>query len=471
MKKALFSTAILAAATAAMADFAVPVVSDVTFSQSANSHRCTIRYNLSSASAIVIVDICTNGVSIGDENLHYFTGDCNKVVEPGENKVVRWQSDKSWPGHEIVGNNVTAKVYAWALDNPPDYMVADLLAENTVNYYTSTNALPDGGLTNDVYRTDRVVMRRIHAKGETFQMGSTDLNDTDPEFVRETPHQAWFDHDYWMAIYELTGKQYANLCGNARKAAWIRDDGGLRSAGSMRPMINLSYNLLRESSDNSGNSAYRYPLDPAPDSVLGRLRARTGVAFDLPGEAEWEYACRAGTDSNVWNDGTKSPLNFKTFKTNGNGGEQGKWTTDTTLNNLARYIRNNGMNFPPEHPSWGSWYNFEVDVNQATAKVGSYKPNAWGLYDMHGNAPEICLDYFKENITEDYGAIITTPNENETHVVRGGGYQTGPVTCRSASRQFKEANAVYTGASGDDLRAWDGGCRLVCRIDPVPVEE
>ena len=463
MKKALFSTAIIAAATAAMADFAVPEVSDVTFSQSANSHRCTIRYNLSSASAIVIVDICTNGVSIGDENLHYFTGDCNKVVEPGENKVVRWQSDKSWPGHEIVGNNVTAKVYAWALDNPPDYMVADLVAENAVNYYTSLEAFPDGGLTNDVYRTDRIVMRRIHAAGETFTMGSRDLNDTDPEFARETPHQVQFDHDYWMGIYELTGRQYVHMCGTGRRAAWVNHGDGMVANGEMRPMINLNYNHLRESSGNSGDSTYRYPNDPAPDSVLGRLRAKTGVAFDLPGDAEWEYACRAGTGSGVWNDGSAYRLNFTQCNTSASGGGQnggtGRWGIDANLSQLARYSLNNGQN---NKGGWGDWWGWDVDVDKATARVGSYRPNAWGLYDMHGNAPEICLDYFKVDISGDNGAINTTPNADDTHVLRGGSFQLGPITCRSASRQFLEANKAYN--YSDDLRGFEGGCRLVCRI-------
>ncbi len=467
MKKALFTTAIIAAATAAMADFAVPEVSNVTISLSETSRRCTIHYDLSDAPAIVIVDICTNGVSIGDENLHYFTGDCNKVVEPGENKVVRWQSDKSWPGHEIVGNNVTAKVYAWALDNPPDYMVADLLAENTVNYYTSTNALPDGGLTNDVYRTDRIVMRRIHAKGETFTMGSRDLKDTDAEYLRETPHQVQFDHDYWMAIYELTGRQYAHMCGINRKAAWTMDNGTMDTYGNVRPMINLNYNCLRESSGNSGDSTYRYPNAPAPDSVLGKLRTRTGVAFDLPGEAEWEFACRAGTGDHKWNDGSDYILVFtQCITTSGAGahnGGNGRWGIDANLSNLARYALNGGMTITEDNKYvLADW---SVDISSATAKVGSYQPNVWGLYDMHGNAAEICLDFYKVDITGDNGAINTTPNGDNTHVVRGGPAHWGPIQCRSASRQTSAADRAY--ANGNELRFFVDGCRLVCRIDSV----
>lgn len=464
MKKTLFAHSLLAfAAGAVMADIAVPQVSDVTMYQSVGTRRVTVHYTLANAPAIVIVDICTNGVSIGDANLHYFTGDCNKVVQPGTNKTVHWQSDKSWPDHEIVGNHVTAKVYAWALDNPPDYMVADLIAENAVNYYTSLEAFPDGGLTNDVYRTDRIVMRRIHAKGESFTMGSRDLNSTDAQYVRETPHQAQFDHDYWMAIYELTGRQYVHIRGTGRRAAWIDTGNGMEAYADMRPMINLNYNHLRESSGNSGDSTYRYPNAPAPESVLGRLRARTGVAFDLPGEAEWEFACRAGTDIGVWNDGSAYRLNFTQCNTSASGGAQnggtGRWGIDANLNNLARYSLNNGQN---NKGGWGDWWGWDVDVDKATARVGSYRPNAWGLYDMHGNAPEICLDYFKVDISGDNGAINTTDNGDNTHVMRGGSFQSGPITCRAASRQYRAADYAYNNSG--DLRSFEDGCRLVCRI-------
>ena len=455
MKKALFTTALLAAATAAMADIAVPEVSDVTIRQSAETRRVTVTYTLANAPAIVIVDICTNGVSIGDANLHYFTGDCNKVVQPGANKRVSWQSDLSWPGHEIVGNDVTAKVYAWALDNPPDYMVADLTAQNAVNYYTSTNALPDGGLTNDVYRTDRIVMRRIHAAGATFTMGANELASSHAKYASERTHQAQLDHDYWMGVFEFTQGQNTAIGGPSISGLWGTD-------GSVRPIVDVTFNKIRESSGDSANSTYRCPANPAPSSILGKLNARTGLAFDLPGEAEWEYACRAGTTSGQWNDGSAIESTALDDSSRYN-------CSSANLANLGRYMLDGGMY---QYKTWyASTWDWSVDTDSATAKVGSYLPNSWGLYDMHGNACEICLDYYKEDITGDNGAINTTANETESHVARGGGYAACALECRSAYRMnLRAGRAAGDSASGllgyssSEIRGHQYGFRVVCPI-------
>ena len=434
----------------------VPEVTDVQFAQPNGSRRVAITYTLANAPAIVTVDICTNGVSIGDANLHYFTGDVNRLVTnktaATETHTAVWQADKSWPGRVITDASVTAVVRAWATDNPPDYMVVDLVAENTVNYYTSADALPDGGLANDVYRTERLVMRRIHAKGETFMMGANELSPDDPLYASERPHQAQLDHDYWMAIYELTVAQYDAIPGPTRTYnAW---------ATGMRPRINLNYNVLRESSGNGANAACRYPNPPAANSLLGILRAKTGLAFDLPGEAEWEYACRAGSRAGQWNDGSEYVIDVTLFNTGAaSGADRGLHVVDSNLERLGRYRKNGGMDYNGN--TWGNFSSWNVDpATGGTAEVGSYAPNAWGLYDMHGNAREICLDYFKEDITGDCGAVNTTANSDGTHVLRGGSLQDGPILCRSGSRAFRAAGHTTSSERRDEVE----GCRLVCPI-------
>ncbi len=247
-----------------------------------------------------------------------------------------------------------------------------------------------------------------------------------------------------MSVFELTGGQYANIPGPSRAAYCVTDN----PDGPVRPMINLNYNLLR------GANAH-YPDAPAASSVLGLLSAKTGVAFDLPGEAEWEYACRAGNGSGYWNDGSAITRKFKTW---GTTVAATRWDTEPPLSNLARYARTGGTDFSV-YGSSGTFFGWQAGTDEGSAPVGSYAPNTWGLYDMHGNAMEICLDYYKEDITGDNGAINVTDNGEATHVARGGSLQLGPISCRSAARTPRAA-----GYSLSEIRTQCDGCRLVLRI-------
>jgi formylglycine-generating enzyme required for sulfatase activity len=108
-------------------------------------------------------------------------------------------------------------------------------------------------------------------------------------------------------------------------------------------------------------------------SFMGKLQAKTGLLMlDLPTEAQWEYACRAGTTTAL-NTGYNFNVSFSGI--------------DPHMDVTGRY-RANGTDLYGTKRS--------VDTSGGTAKVGSYMPNAWGLYDMHGNVQEWCLDWFSE---------------------------------------------------------------------------
>lgn len=392
-----------------MANAASPSIrtGSVAMSQPETSRQVTITYDLLSAPAIVTVDILTNGVSIGAANLTYFAGDVNCVVQPGDGRCITWRPDKAWPGHLIEDNSVTAKVTAWALNAPPDYMVVDLVVPNSLAFYAAAESLPGGGVTNMLYKTDKLVMRKCPAANVEWRMGAptTELGYGN----RQVNHNVTLANDFYIGIYELTQRQYERITGNASCAYFSN-----KVCYAARPMENLKWAHMRMSSDGSANSEYEWPVKGhavAPNSVLGLLRTKVNnrVAFDLPVEAQWEFACRAGTGTALHN------------------GKEITRTSGTCPNvaEIARYKGNSG--YVSGDPAR------DLDVDGGTAIVGTYAPNAWGIYDMSGNVMEYCLDYWKQDLTgvdPETGSLTQAGSRPR----RGGNFTSEPSGVRSAYR-------------------------------------
>jgi formylglycine-generating enzyme required for sulfatase activity len=155
---------------------------------------------------------------------------------------------------------------------------------------------------------------------------------------------------------------------------------------------------------------------------------KAGRRYRLPTEAEWEYACRAGTTT---------PFHF------------GKGLSSTQAN------------FDGNHPYGDA---AKGPYLRKTAKVGSYKPNAWGLYDMHGNVAEWCSDYYdpdyyknspKEDPTGPAKGVLNTGFSSFFHVVRGGCWLDEARGCRSAYRFRLQPGQPYRLV----------GFRVVCVVD------
>lgn len=361
-------------AATATAFASAPQVSNVGIVQ--NGARVTVTYDLD-APAVVTMDVTTNDVSIGAMNLWYQTGDVNRLVKTAGSKMITWRPDKAWPGNVTEpGVEVRAVVTAWATNAPPDYMVVDLSGSGAVEYYVSADAVP-GGVTNYLYKTAKMIMRKIPAAGVTWTMGSATTERGRSTDESETPHSVAFQNDYYIGIYEVTLKQYAMVKGaipnySSGKSYYDALTNDVESAWATYPAVYVrwAYDL------RPGSPWPTYGKGSFADAsgFLANLNAKIPVVVDLPTSAEWEFACRAesgnalyATDDDPGRDLTNA-------------------TTDECLGTLAWYKGNSGDH---THP------------------VGEKKPNAWGLYDVLGNAAEWTLDYFTKSF--DQSVVVTEP--------------------------------------------------------------
>ena len=140
-----------------------------------------------------------------------------------------------------------------------------------------------------------------------------------------------------------------------------------------------------------------------------RLSNKTGRKYRLPSEAEWEYACRAKTTTS---------FHF------------GETITTDLANYNGNYIYGSGP---------------QGVYREETTSVGSFSPNAFGLYDMHGNVWEWCLDYWHDNYNEapDDNSAWLTGGDDSDRVVRGGAFNMVPWYCRSADRGWIGLKAQF----------------------------
>ena len=442
-------TAILAAASVALpaASFAaVPEVTSVTMTQATSSRLVTIEYTLEDAPAVITLDVQTNAntsataedpgwTSIGGEGVSNAKGDVWKKVAPGLtegnsfNGTITWRPDLSWPDHNIADGGARAVVTAWSLDNTPDYMVVDIsegAQQNTQKYYPGVDFLPGsqpgqkGAITNNpIYKTTTLVMRKIMAKDVTWTMGSTSL-ETKRRAAREATHQVTLTNNYYIGVFEVTQAQWASIKGDY--PSYFNNV----EYRATRPVEMVGYGNSRTANDSTCN----WPAPPHADSFLGKLRSRTGIDFDLPGEAQWEFAARAGNGDTKWGDGSGIK------NTN----------TDANLNLIGRYAMNGGYIDGSTRPGQ------DCGPENATAIVGSYAPNDWGLYDTAGNVYELCLDWFEDDITT-YGGNVNVNLEAPLNTLSGN----------------PGAQRVYKGGAWhheDDTIGSAGVCRPAYRFYP-----
>jgi formylglycine-generating enzyme required for sulfatase activity len=299
------------------------------------------------------------------------------------------------------------------------YMAIDLsggmsTSRYPIAYYKTLADVP-GGVQSEVYKTSQLLLRYIAPGHFLFGCPQDQLGADELQPVQEMV----ISNGFFIGVFEVTQKQWNLIMGNnpsyfETAATWMT-----------RPIEQVSvYDIREDALTNKDDPLVEWPQNHEVNrqSFMGRLRKKTYIrTFDLPTEIQWEYACRAGT---------KTALN--------SGKNLSDMYIDPNLSEMGRYYSNGGKG-----------YKRDGTTIIMTATVGSYKPNAWGLYDMHGNVAELCFDHY--NISFNRQPQWKGKIRDQYCVLRGGGWDNQAWHCTSTAR--KEAKSFQ--------RHYNAGFRII----------
>ncbi len=256
----------------------------------------------------------------------------------------------------------------------------------------------------------------------SFWMGSPE--DEIGRSLREGPvHEVRFDSGFWMSKYEITVEQYMRFvrATDSHHPKW--DD-----PGSDFNIHTGSLPYYRKQGDSITEAKYPIVGVTWHDAVAFAhwLGEQSGHEYRLPSEAEWEYAARAGTTT--------------------------RYSFGDDPAQLCEYA--NGVDRSSPNPNWRNSL-CEDDWPLSAAPVGSFKPNPFGLYDMHGNVRELVDDCYHQDYlgAPNDGRVWREEDDGDCsqRIWRGGSWNDTPILLRSANRFMSSVNS-----HNDDL-----GFRLV----------
>jgi formylglycine-generating enzyme required for sulfatase activity len=243
--------------------------------------------------------------------------------------------------------------------------------------------------------TNSIDMKLTLIPAGKFLMGSA--AGEEERDAEELQHEVVISRPFYMGVYPVTQGQYAKVMGKHSSHFNPKNGGSLDN-----PVEQVRW-------------AEAVQFCQRLSHLDGELKA--GRVYRLPTEAEWEYACRAGT---------------------------------TTTFNCGNSLSSTQANFNGNYPYGGA---AQGPFLQKTTKVGSYAPNAWGLFDMHGNVWQWCADwydpdYYKNSPRADpkgpaQGVLGTGFASDFFHVVRGGCWLDEGRACRAAYRFRLQTSEPY----------------------------
>jgi eukaryotic-like serine/threonine-protein kinase len=224
--------------------------------------------------------------------------------------------------------------------------------------------------------TNSIGMKMLLIPAGEFLMGAK-RNESGAYDGEKPQHRVRITKPFYLGIYPVTQAEYQQVMGT--NPSYFQGSKGIlglfaKPAEPQRPVEQVSW----------------------PDAVefCRRLSAQEGTTYRLPTEAEWEYACRAGTTT--------------------------RFCFGDEFERLVEY----------------GWHH--KNSGGSTHPVGQKKPNSWGLYDMHGNVWEWCADWYEDNYYKQFAEKIvvdpTGPSGGSNRVYRGGCWRYDASICRSACR-------------------------------------
>ena len=398
MKKAFFAVSAMFAAVCGAA-----TVGDVCVRQMWPWHgKVRIDYTLTGE----IGEVSDISVKIRDANgtelaplVSSFSGDILEVL-PGE-RVIWW--DPAASGLEI--GNAQLSFTLEAKTDPQRYCVIDIATPD--EYAVSYLAAPPAAGWTDEYLETKIVLK--HIRPGVFMMGSPAdekgrATNVVVNVLAESYRRVTLSKDFYIGVFPLTHAQATNLVPEAGvQVSWMRPH---------MAQMGLSFEFLVGMTENT---AWRAAPVPREGSLLHKMNAGIvsgqlpeGFHLSLPTEAQWEYACRAGTTS-AYNDGSRCSCAF----------DEDVW--DPALDPLAAYQKRNNGN---------------LQNNGYSIAVNGLRPNAWGLYAFHGFVREWVLDG-NTGVLPDTPVVDPFVPTTSWPGMRGGSYSQRASECRSASRFYR----------------------------------
>jgi formylglycine-generating enzyme required for sulfatase activity len=259
-------------------------------------------------------------------------------------------------------------------------------ATKTVKAVPGVKAVSSGSADMKLDLGEGVAIDLVLVKAGTFQIGSPS-SESNRGYDEGPQHEVAITTDFYIGKYEVTQMQYEKIIGS--------NPSHFKDAAS--PVEKVSWQEANE--------------------FCRRLSTSSGKTVRLPTEAEWEYACRAGT---------------------------------TTPFHFGPSLGSDSANIDGTGPYGGAPVS---DYRKRTVAVASFPPNQWKIHDMHGNVMEWCSDFYAASYIPagDPDKDPAGPESGSSHVLRGGAWTSKAQNCRSADRTQK----------GPTFRSNEAGFRIV----------